>query len=381
MPAHIHHIATAVPRFAYPNEALRDRLRSWVPDPGLRDLVDRVHARSGIATRHSAVDDFRTGEGELFRTLPGGQASSPGTGERNRVYAREARALAVDVARRALAGVPGPDPSAVTHLVFASCTGFANPGPDYHIIRELGLREDVQRTTVGFMGCYAAFPALRMAAQFCAADPAAVVLVVCLELCTLHMQPEPTPENIVANSLFADGAAAAVVSARAPAPGRAHFRLGAFRSALVAGSEEHMAWDVGDHGFKMVLSAYVPGLIGANIRGIVGDLLSPVGLSHADIGAWAVHPGGRAILDQVERQVGLGPDALAVSRGVLRDYGNMSSPTVLFVLGRMLADPAAGDATTCALAFGPGLTVESAILERVGAASGANREDRASLAR
>ena len=368
MTAIIHHIATATPPHAYPNEVLRDRLRSWVPDPGLRDLVDRVHARSGIATRHSALDDFRTGDGELFRTLPGGEASSPGTGERNRVYARAARVLAVEVARRALAGCPGIAPSEVTHLVLASCTGFANPGPDYHIIRDLGLREDVERFTVGFMGCYAAFPALRMAAQFCAANPRAVVLVVCLELCTLHMQPEPTPENIVANSLFADGAAAAVVSARAPAPGRAHYRLGTFRSALVPGSEEHMAWDVGDRGFKMVLSAYVPGLIGANIRGIVGDLLARAGLDAGKVGAWAVHPGGRAILDQVERQMGLPADALAVSRGVLRDYGNMSSPTVLFVLQRMLEQGGPGRSTTCALAFGPGLTVESAVLERVGVA-------------
>jgi predicted naringenin-chalcone synthase len=142
-----------------------------------------------------------------------------------------------------------------------------------------------------------------------------------------------------------------------------------------------MAWDIGDHGFKMVLSAYVPGLIGANIRGIVGDLLAPTGLGLADIGAWAVHPGGRAILDQVERQVGLGPDALTVSRGVLRDYGNMSSPTVLFVLERMLSDPTSGDAATCALAFGPGLTVESAILERVGATSSVARPSQASLSR
>lgn len=369
MSAFIHHIATGTPPHAYPNEVLRDRLRSWVPDAGLRDLVDRVHARSGIGTRHSALDDFRTGEGELFRTLPGGLASSPGTGERNRVYARAARELAVDVARRALAGCPGLDPASVTHLVFASCTGFANPGPDYHVIRELGLREDVERYTVGFMGCYAAFPALRMAAQFCAADPRAVVLVVCLELCTLHMQPEPTAENIVANSLFADGAAAAVVSAREPSPGSPHYRLGSFRSALVPGSEEHMAWDIGDRGFKMVLSAYVPGLIGANIRGIVGNLLEPAGIDADKVGAWAVHPGGRAILDQVERQMALGPAALAVSRGVLRDYGNMSSPTVLFVLARMLEEADPGPATTCALAFGPGLTVESAILERVGAAS------------
>lgn len=362
MKALLHSIATATPAFAYPNRILRDRLRGWVPDPALHPLVDRVYARSGIETRHSVLEDFRSGDGELFRTLPDGAASSPGTGERNRVYAREAGKLAVEAARAALHKDGSFKPSDITHVIFVSCTGFANPGPDHRVMRELGLREDVQRYTVGFMGCYAAFPALRMAAQFCEADPEAVALVICLEFCTLHMQSDATPENIVANSLFADGAAAALVSARAPSEGRAHFRLESFRSALIPSGEGDMAWEVGDHGFEMRLSAYVPGLIGSNIRGIVDGLLSAAGMEPAGVEAWAVHPGGRAILDELEKQMGLGPDDLGVSRGVLRDFGNMSSPTVLFVLARFLERPSRKETTTCALAFGPGLTVESALL-------------------
>ena len=362
MKALLHSIATATPAFAYPNRILRDRLRGWVPDPALHPLVDRVYARSGIETRHSVLEDFRSGDGELFRTLPDGAASSPGTGDRNRVYAREAGKLAVEAARAALDKDGSFKPSDITHVIFVSCTGFANPGPDHRVMRELGLREDVQRYTVGFMGCYAAFPALRMAAQFCEADPEAVALVICLEFCTLHMQSDATPENIVANSLFADGAAAALVSARAPSEGRAHFRLESFRSALIPSGEGDMAWEVGDHGFEMRLSAYVPGLIGSNIRGIVDGLLSAAGMEPAGVEAWAVHPGGRAILDELEKQMGLGPDDLGVSRGVLRDFGNMSSPTVLFVLARFLERPSRKETTTCALAFGPGLTVESALL-------------------
>lgn len=362
MKALLHSIATATPAFAYPNRILRDRLRGWVPDPALHSLVDRIYARSGIETRHSVLEDFHSGDGELFRTLPDGAASSPGTGERNRVYAREAGKLAVEAARAALEKDGSFKASDITHLIFVSCTGFANPGPDHRVMRELGLREDVQRYTVGFMGCYAAFPALRMAAQFCEADPDAVALVICLEFCTLHMQSGATPENIVANSLFADGAAAALVSARAPSEGRAHFRLESFRSAMIPSGEGDMAWEVGDHGFEMRLSAYVPGLIGSNIRGIVDGLLSAAGMEPAEVEAWAVHPGGRAILDELEKQMGLGPDDLGVSRGVLRDYGNMSSPTVLFVLARFLERPSRKETTTCALAFGPGLTVESALL-------------------
>lgn len=366
MPVAIHAIETAEPAFAYPEPELAARLRSWVADPALRALLDRVHARSGIASRHSALPDFGPSGGDLFRADAEGRVSAPGTAARNRAYAAAARPLAVEAGRRALLA-SGFRADQVTHVVFATCTGFVNPGPDYHLVRDLGLPESAERTTVGFMGCYAALPALRLAQQACLADPTAVALVVCLELCTLHMQPESTPESIVANALFADGAAAAVVSARSPAPGRPHYLIGDFRSALLPSGEAHMAWEVGDHGFRMMLSAYVPELIGANIRAIVDGLLAHRGLTADDVAEWAVHPGGRAILDEVGRQLALPDGALDTARGVLRDHGNMSSPTVLYVLRRLLAAGGPGRSSTCALAFGPGLTVESAFLERVGA--------------
>ena len=366
MPVAIHAIGTAEPPFAYDEPELAARLRGWVAEPALRALLDRVHARSGIARRHSALPDFGPAGGELFRTGPDGRVAAPGTAARNRAYAAAARPLAAEAARRALAAA-GFRPEQVSHVIFATCTGFVNPGPDYHLVRDLGLPEATERTTVGFMGCYAALPALRLARQACLADPTAVALVVCLELCTLHMQPEATPESIVANALFADGAAAAVVSARTPARGLPHYVIGDFRSALLPSGEAHMAWEIGDHGFRMMLSAYVPELIGANIRSIVDGLLAPRGMTADAIAEWAVHPGGRAILDEVGRQLGLSANALAAARGVLRDHGNMSSPTVLYVLRRLLEQGGPGRAPTCALAFGPGLTVESAFLERVGA--------------
>jgi len=363
MSAFIHHIATRVPAFAYRQAETRDRLKGWAGDAKTKRLIHAIYNRSGIETRHSVCGDFAPGaEGTLFRTTDDGELQTPGTAQRNACYASESRQMAVALAGQLLDGAPGFAAQDVTHLIFASCTGFVNPGPDYHIIRELGLRENVQRYTLGFMGCYAAFPALRMAAQFCAADANAVVLVVCLELCTLHMQVNDAPDSILANSLFADGAAAALVSARVPAPGSAALGLRGFESALLAAGEQSMAWDIGDTGFNIVLSSYVPELIAKNIRELILGLLVRQKLTLADIDTWAVHPGGRAILDKVEQSLALQPNALDSSRGVLRDFGNMSSATILFVLKRLLEDPSARG-SVCAMAFGPGLTVETALLD------------------
>jgi predicted naringenin-chalcone synthase len=215
------------------------------------------------------------------------------------------------------------------------------------------------------MGCYAAFPALRMAAQFCEANPKAVVLVMCLELCSLHMQSNAHQDTILANSLFADGAAAAIVSARTPSADQPGYRLDGFMSSLVSG-EADMAWDIGDQGFNIVLSSYVPDIIQSSLCPILEEVFQQKGLLLEDIDAWAVHPGGRAILDKVEQSLSLPKTALEVSRKVLRDYGNMSSATVLFVLKHMLDDAAKEDALTCAIAFGPGLTVETALLTKLG---------------
>ncbi len=366
MESYIHHIATRVPRHAYAQEYARDRMKGWVSNERARRLVHSVYGRSGIARRHSVIGDFATDTPELFTTQPDGSLHQPTTGERNRLYARESRPLAVELARDLLAHTPEFAAREVTHVVFASCTGFANPGCDYHLVRELGLASSVERYTLGFMGCYAAFPALRMADQFCRANPEAVVLVMCLELCSLHLQINDEPDSLLANSLFADGAAAALVSARPPAPDRPHFRIGGFASALLPSGEEAMAWDIGDHGFDIVLSSYVPDIIGANVGRILDETIGRWGRDPGEIARWAVHPGGRSILDKISSSLTLPADALDDSRAVLRDYGNMSSATVLFVLQRMLAATGPAPELTCAMAFGPGLTVETALLELSG---------------
>lgn len=367
MPAFIHHIATQTPAYTYSQAYTRDRLKDWARDPKTKRIIHAIYNRSGIETRHSVSGDFIAGaDAELYRTDADGTLLPPGTAERNAVYAREARSLSVELARKAIDDAPGFGRQDVTHVIYTSCTGFANPGPDYHIIRDLGLRHDVQRYTLGFMGCYAAFPALRMAAQFCEANPNAVVLVMCLELCTLHMQINDKPDSILANSLFADGAAAAIVSARKPGDRKPAYELRGFESALLPSGESEMAWEIGNEGFNIVLSSYVPDIIGGNIESLLDGILGRHGSERADVEEWAVHPGGRSILDKVEASLALKPDALEASRNVLRDYGNMSSATILFVLKEMLDSADSPRATTCAMAFGPGLTVETALLERIG---------------
>ncbi len=369
----IHRIETIVPDFSFTQEQASSRMQEWSRDERERRIIRMIYRQSGIERRHSVITNF-DGDGEdgFFKAGPDGLRQGPGTAARNGIYERESRRLSVALARAALSSGPGPGPSDITHVVTVSCTGFCNPGPDYHIVRELGLPHSTQRYHLGFMGCYAALPGLRMAKQFCEADPRAVVLVLCLELCSLHLHLDGTEDALLANSLFSDGAAAAVVSAREPAPGTGAYRLGEFHSALVPDGEADMAWRIGDRGFDIALSSYVPKLIGANIRGFIEPSLSSGGLSLGDIATWAVHPGGKAIIDQVQSSLGLGPVQVEASRDVLRRYGNMSSATILFVLREILSRqaPGKGSGSVCAVAFGPGLTVEMALLEARPVAAG-----------
>lgn len=366
MSVYIHQIATQTAPHLYSQSFIRDRMKSWTDDEKKKRLLHALYQRSGIETRYSVLDDFQkeTG-GALFCTSPDGHVSNPGTAERNAIYASASKQMSVELGRKVIEN-SGFSAAEITHVVFASCTGFANPGPDFHLVRELGLSQGVERYTLGFMGCYAAFPALRMAAQFCEANAKAVVLVVCLELCTLHMQLDQQADTMLANSLFADGAAAAVLSARKPASNRPAYRVEGFASALVPQGESHMAWDIGNHGFNIVLSSYVPEILGSKVRPLLESLMQKRQGSVDQIDEWAVHPGGRAILDKVQQSLQLPETALASSRHVLRDFGNMSSATVLFVLKEMLDTAETSEALTCAMAFGPGLTVETAFLQRIG---------------
>ncbi len=284
-----------------------------------------------------------------------------------REVVREALPLALRAARAALDDADLP-PEDVTHLVTVSCTGFATPGVDLYLVDALGLPQDVERTHIGFMGCFAAFPALRLARAFVALDPDAVVLIVCVELCTLHLQPRGDVDAVLSGAVFADGAAAAIVSARPPASDVRTLRLDATSTALARSGVDAMAWTIGDHGFDMTLTAYVPRVLEAETSAAVAPLLRRGGLIATDVPWWAVHPGGRAIVDKVAGALALPEAAVAASRDVLRAAGNMSSATVLFVLERLmdpdLPGPAVGDAVA-ALAFGPGLTVDGALFRAV----------------
>ena len=369
----IHRIDTLLPDFSFAQEAAMAKMQEWARDEREKRLVRAVYRNSGIERRHSVLRNYDgEGEGAFFRREADGTLRGPGTAARNDIFAAESREMAVRLARKILPGGPGFGPGDVTHVVTVSCTGFYNPGPDYYIVRELGMSGATQRYHLGFMGCYAAFPALRMAAQFCTADPSAVVLVMCIELCSIHIRLSGAEDNLLANSLFADGVAAAVVSARVPPPNAPACRLGEFRSALVPAGEQDMTWRIGDEGFDIALSSYVPKIIGGNIRGVVEPALAGAGMTLPDIDLWAIHPGGKSIVDQVQRTLGLSPEKVSASRDVLRRCGNMSSATILFVLEEILRRQAGRrESRVCAVAFGPGLTVELATLSAVPAVSAA----------
>lgn len=360
MPAYVQQIGSAVPATSYDQAFVRDTVARWLgaaSDRRLGRLVERVFDRAGIERRHSVLADFAEGAGPF---LDGGRYAAPSTGVRNDIYAREANRLAAEAAERALVGTVR---DRVTHVVTVSCTGFVAPGPDVHLVRALGLRPSVQRTHVGFMGCYGAFPGLRLARAFCEADPDAVVLVVSVELCTLHFDPQTHLDSLLSTALFADGAAAAVVAAAPPEPGRG-YALDHFATTLTEHDDE-MAWTIGDRGFRMRLSGAIPRLVSGEVARALEPLWHAVGAGPDQVAAWAVHPGGPAVLDAVEGALCLDGDALAASRAVLASYGNMSSATVLFVLERLRRERADRDGRVAAMAFGPGLTLESAALRFV----------------
>ncbi|GAB3124326.1 type III polyketide synthase [Glaciibacter psychrotolerans] len=372
-------LQTAIP----PTILVQDQVRDvFVAQPGLSRLAQRLVATSfnmsGIETRRTVISELSLEadvENPQFYDPATSELLAPSTRVRNELYIVEATKLFVEAGRLALQNCPGIEAADVTHVVTVSCTGFYAPGPDYMLVRELGLSPSTQRYHLGFMGCYAAMPALRTAKQFVEADPNAVVLVVSAELCSLHLRTSNDPDTIVASSLFADGAAAGIVSARPPAPGETALHLDVFETVITPVGEGDMAWKIGDEGFEMVLSSYVPHIIDEHIEGALTPLLAqdatlreciaPGGRLDVatDIAHWAIHPGGRSILDKTEAKLELREEQLAPSREILRRYGNMSSATVLFVLKAIVDAPTVADGErVCALAFGPGLTVESGLL-------------------
>lgn len=351
--AYLNRIATAVP----PNDVHRAFVtfgETLFSDPRLAKLFRRMCDRGQIDHRWSCLTAAADPSGpsvdaEGFYL----RGQFPSTAARMRRYQAEALPLA----RKAVAGLG--DIRGVTHLIVTSCTGFSAPGLDLEIVRTLGLGGHVERTLVGFMGCYAAVSALKLARHIVRSEPGARVLIVSLELCTLHLQESENLEQVLTFLVFGDGCAAALVTADPTG-----FHLDRFLTVVAPQTAEHITWNIGDGGFDMFLSGQVPGAIGAALTAERTAILE--GVDPAAIDLWAVHPGGRSVLDAVEQALELDPQAMSASRAVLRRYGNMSSPTILFVLDELMRrDPLEG-ARGCAMAFGPGLTAETLLFTAAG---------------
>jgi predicted naringenin-chalcone synthase len=326
-----------------------------ISDPRISRVFHRMADRGQIEHRWSTLApsvvgpaDFVDADG-FYRF-----GSFPSTAERMRRYEAAAPGLAAAAVEKLELG----DEADLTHLIVVSCTGLSAPGLDFDLIRRFGLNPSIERTVVGFMGCYAAINGLKLARHIVRSEPKAKVLMICLELCTLHLKETDDLEQILSFLVFGDGCAAALVSAEPSG-----LALDGFHAAMAPDTSGHITWTIRDLGFDMVLSGRVPGEISRALKSGTDRILA--GRNVRDIDLWAVHPGGRSVLDAVEEGLELPADALSASREVLRANGNMSSATILFVLADMMRD-APPDQTGCAMAFGPGLVAETMTFRTVG---------------
>jgi predicted naringenin-chalcone synthase len=331
-------------------------------DPGELRGLPALFKRTRVRTRGSVL--LQGGNGHpprqsFFPPSSGPADGGPGTAERMQRYAKDAIPLALGASRQAF-DQTRIAPRDVTHLVTVSCTGFFAPGVDIALIQRLGLAPTVGRLNVGFMGCHGALNGLRAAQAIGGMDSSAVVLLCAVELCSLHYQYGRDPEQLVANAIFADGAAA-LLGQGGKVGSDGDLRLVSCGSCLIPEADDAMTWRVGDHGFEMTLSPRVPSLIGQHLRPWLESWLARSGNTLDEIRSWAIHPGGPRILTSVAEALDLSPASIAVSAEVLAECGNMSSPTVLFVLERLRELGAPGP--TVALAFGPGLVAEAALFE------------------
>ncbi|WP_350356224.1 type III polyketide synthase [Cohnella hashimotonis] len=350
-------IGTAVPAHKLDQLDTAQRLAEALREtPDAARWARRLFKQCGVQTRYTCEPALLepAERNRYFAQLSG--LAVPATSERMANYKQASVPLALRAASAALSDAR-ISPSELTHLVTVSCTGQYLPGLDTVLAKQLGLQDSVNRIPLNFVGCAAGLKAIGMARDIVSGQPEAAVLVVCVELCTLHIQPSAEKEALFGASFFGDGASACVIGAEA-GDGRDAFELGRPSSALLPEGENEMVWEVGDHGFDLYLSSRIPALIG---RYLPERLASFLGEKDSQPDIWAIHPGGKGILDALESELGLEDMHTGYSRGVLRDFGNMSSATLLFVLDairKAKRDENAARSEGICLAFGPGLSAE-----------------------
>ncbi len=365
MKSYICAIGTANPPHKIPQMQIADFMAAALQfdEPATRKLK-ALYRVSGIGQRYSVLQDYTRQNGD-FTFYPNTPTLEPFPTVQMRM--NEYRKYALELSERAIrscltqaAKVSLPD---ITHLITVSCTGMYAPGLDIELVERLGLSTSVQRTAVNFMGCYAAFNAIKLADALCKSDPLAKVMLVCTEICTIHFQKDAAQDHLVSNALFGDGAAAVLMQSQPN--DEVSLELQSFHCDLAPAGKREMAWHIGDTGFEMTLSSYVPDLIKKGIKELTDRLLHGLKTTVSEINLFAIHPGGRRILEVIEQELGMTRDDNRFAYQVLRDFGNMSSATVLFVLKELMDSLTAKeqDAPVLSFAFGPGLTLESMLLK------------------
>jgi predicted naringenin-chalcone synthase len=348
-------IGTAVPRHCHQQSDILGFMQHvYATSEDERRKLKFLYHHGGIEQRYSVLPDFSRPAAE-WKFFPHSENLEPfpSIEQRMEVYNRYAPQLSVDAIRDCLHDVlPYED---VTHLITVSCTGMSAPGLDLQVMELMDLPKTIFRTSLNFMGCYAAIHALKVADAFCRSTPNANVLIVCTELCTIHFQREATIDNMTSSLLFGDGAAAMLVSSDEKRKG---LRIDHFYSQIITKGKRDMAWELSSTGFLMTLSGYIPDLIQEDFRAIVSAALEKGNLRQEDINKWCIHPGGKKVLQAIEKSLALESKDLESSYDVLRNYGNLSSPTILYVLKQMLHHSMSGEKVFGA-GFGPGLTVET----------------------
>jgi predicted naringenin-chalcone synthase len=354
--ANIISIGTALPPFRNKQtDILQFMQKAYKLEEAEARKLAFLYKQSAIETRYSVLSDFSNdqADGDFVSTTD----EAPSVQRRMQLYNQFAVDLSVAAIEDCVKDIITP--SQITHLITVSCTGMSAPGLDLQVAEALGLNSNIFRTSVNFMGCYAAIHGLKIAKMICDTTPAANVMVVCTELCTLHFQQEFSHDNAAASLLFADGSAAALLSNSLSSPNS--LSLKTFYSEVAIKGKDEMSWQISDTGFLMKLSSYIPQLIQEDITALVNRALEQAEITKEEITHWCLHPGGKKILEVIQNQLSLSPEDLSCSKLVLSKFGNMSSPTILFVLKEIMKGLHNSPANIFGVAFGPGLTMETFI--------------------
>ena len=355
-------IGTAIPKFGARQEKILEFMQKAYADRTAGRKLNALFHSSGIESRYSVMPDFsRNLNGDGFFSGKGPDVSS-----RLQIFKKSAMLLAVNAVDKAVRNLNSSIAELnITHLITVSCTGIHAPGIDALLIRRLGLREDTFHTSLNFLGCNAAFPSMKIADMIARTEANARILVVCVELCTLHFQPKNDNDNLLSNTLFGDGAAAFIVVPDEIALVKKYhgLKIKGFYSCLLDEGSHLMGWNVAPLNFEMILNAGIPGFIGNKMKTLMKNASLKMHIQPDKIDKWAIHPGGRKILDTISKVLKISMENMEYSYRILREYGNMSSPTILFILNEILKDALTPGETIMSIGFGPGISVDAILFD------------------